>query len=386
MHPTSSVRRASRLAAVATVVALAATACASDSSSSDTTVPNTTETTTVDTTTPHTTTPPTTAEPTTVPETTAPATTAPETTTPPATVPATVAGTVPTPSDEELSLFCFDSEQVYIANVVLSGLSEATPAQAEAATASAAFWVRQAVDAAPDGYADQPLAAQGALDELVVIFDANGYDVDAILAGPDGERTTALVTEFNQVMASLADFLSEVCNSQFVVLNSQAEKLAPVIEEAITWPLIVVTNVAGDIRLLVPPEWSDWLGSTGVEEVTFLQASPDNAQFDTDWGVAGVVATVAYVELGLADPETRLVLTSASEDCEAVVSEPYSDPVYAGTLHLFQNCADTTTAAAVLLATDDESQSVEIVLEFQFPDGADRELLDQMLATFAAGA
>jgi hypothetical protein len=269
--------------------------------------------------------------------------------------------------------------------VVLSDLSEATPAQAEAATASLAFWVGQAVDAAPDGYADEPLAAQAALDELVDIFSANGYDADAILGGPDGERTTALVAEFNQVMARLIDFLGEVCNSQFAVLNSQAEKLAPVIEDAITWPLTVVTNVAGDIRLLVPSAWSDWLGSTSIEEITFLQASPDNAQFDDDWGVAGVVATVAYVELGLADPESRLVATAASEDCDPVVSEPYSDPVYSGTLHLFENCADTTTAAAVLVATDDESESVEIVLEFQFPDGADRELLDQMLATFAAG-
>lgn len=108
--------------------------------------------------------------------------------------------------------------------------------------------------------------------------------------------------------------------------------------------------------------------------------------FETDWGIPGMVATVAYVEIGLADPETRLGVTLAAQDCQPVSTEPYSDPVYSGSLHVFEACAGTTTAAAVLLVTDDASESVEIVLEFQFPDGIDRELLDQMLATFAAGA
>jgi hypothetical protein len=176
-----------------------------------------------------------------------------------------------------------------------------------------------------------------------------------------------------------------VCGSHLSVLDSQAIKLSAVIAEAAEWSLLAVTNVAGDIRLLVPPEWTDWIGSVDVGEVTFLQASPDNAAFDANWDVPGAITTVFYVEAGVADPTTRLAVLPAASECTEVAVEPYEDPVYTGELHLYEACAGSSATAVVLLATD-ETMSVEIIMELQFPDSINRIQLDQILATFAAGA
>ena len=67
-----------------------------------------------------------------------------------------------------------------------------------------------------------------------------------------------------------------------------------------------------------------------------------------------------------------------------IAVEEYSDAVYAGELHLYADCAGVGTAAAVLAVANDDG-SVEAMLEFQFPGGPDRELLDQMLAGFVVG-
>jgi hypothetical protein len=95
--------------------------------------------------------------------------------------------------------------------------------------------------------------------------------------------------------------------------------------------------------------------------------------------------SVARVDAGSADTAGLVDEALAAADCTLDSSEPYEDPVYAGELHLFSGCAGIETTAVVVAVTDID-RTVEALLEFQFPDGTDRELLDRMLASFVAGA
>ena len=151
------------------------------------------------------------------------------------------------------------------------------------------------------------------------------------------------------------------------------------------WPLRPIANQAGDIRLFVPLEWAEWIGTVEPGPFTALQASTSIDQFETTWNVSGVLATVGYVGPDAADLPAVLELATAVGDCVAETSEPYADAVYTGELHLFSQCGGVDTDAAVLVATD-AANSVEIALEFQFAGGYDRVVLNQMLAGFAAGA
>ena len=333
---------------------------------------------------PGTTTAPTTAAESTVPETTS----APET---------TAATSVPTPSSEvgtglpgevdmELAQFCFDSEQVYVFNEVVNVLTEPTPEQAEAALSILAFTIDAAIESAPAGMDAEPRRMADIIGQINAGFAAYDYDVDAFAASPEAEGLNVLFDEYGSVVSELTGFVDARCTATSPVLDSHAAKLAPQIDRLRDLPLQPIANQAGDIRLFVPLEWSEWIGTTEVESVTFLEASDDIERFESTWNAPGVVATVSYVGAGNAVPDELFDSSSAGPDCTLDATEPYADVVYTGALSLLSDCAGVGTDAAVLTATDIATESVEITLEFQFPDGTDRELLDQMLATFAAGA
>ena len=384
------VRRAALLGAAA----LAFSACdGSDGDTSDTTEAAP-ETTTAATTTPATTAPTTTETPeataTTTPATREPGTTDPGPTTPPTTVPApaTTEGVPGDPIDDgpELAQFCFDSEQVYVFNQVVNVLTEPTPEQAEAALSILAFTIDAAIESAPEGMAAEPQQLADIIARIDAGFASFDYDVDAFAGSPEAAAINEVFAEYEDVVGRLTAFIDAECTTAADVLDSQAVKLAPMVDELRDLPLQPIANQAGDIRLFVPVDWPEWIGSTEVEDVTFLEASSDIEEFENTWNVPGVLATAAYVGDGRASPGELLDSSSAGPDCTLDSTEPYADDVYIGELHLLSDCAGVGTDAAVLAATDIATTSVEITLEFQFPGGSDRELLDQMLATFAAGA
>ena len=392
--------RMHRITVLATAAVVFAACGGSDDDPSDASDSTSGEATTSPTTAaPATTAPATTAPPTTAPATTAPATTAPPTTAP-ATVPETTAPATSEPSavttepdtsipgdvDLALAQFCFDSEQVYVFNQVTSVLTDPTPEQAEASLSILDFTIDAAVESAPVGMGTQPQRAAELLDEMLVVFEQFDYDVAAMAVAPELDDLNEVFVEFDGVMSELAGFVDDECTPASAVLDSQAIKLAPVVEQLLDWPLQPIANQAGDIRMFVPTEWSEWIGSTDVESVTVLEASSDIEQFENTWNVAGVLATVAYVGDDNAVPTELLDSSSAGPDCTLDSTEPYTDDVYVGELHLLSDCAGVGTDAAVLAVTDQAASSVEVTLEFQFPGGYERELLDQMLAGFAAGA
>jgi hypothetical protein len=399
MHRLPS-RSATRFAAVAVVAAIALSACGGgddDDDSADTT-PATTEAnaatapdatdpteaagdTTVPTTFPA-------ANETTVPDTTEPATTTTSTSSTPTTPPDTTARTTaPTtaPVDLEQAQFCFDSEQVYVFDRVTSELQAPAPDQAEAALAVLIFTVDAAAASAPPEMEAQPARAAELLAEIEAVFDRYGYDTEAMGAAPEIDELNSAFDEYSAIMTELTEFLSDVCGSQLDVLDSQAAKLSPVIVELRDWPLQPIADQAGDIRLFVPLDWTEWIGSTEIGVTTVLEASPSIEDFESTWNAPGVLVSVTRVDAGTADATGLVDEALATADCTLDSTEPYEDAVYVGELHLFSGCAGIETTAVVLAVTDID-RTVEALLEFQFPDGTDRELLDRMLASFVAGA
>jgi hypothetical protein len=387
------------MATAAVVAALTLSACGGgDDDSADTTAPTTAPaavTTTSETVesageAAETTTPTTSA--TTIPATSDPATTttAPsssaETTTPDTTAPPTV--TEPTsggPVDLEQAQFCFDSEQVYLFDRVTSELQDPTPDQAEAALTVLIFTVDAAVASAPAGMEAQPARAAELLAEIETAFSQYEYDVDALGEAPEIDELNQTFEDYTTVVDDLTEFLAETCESQLDVLDSQAAKLSPVIVELRDWPLQPIANQAGDIRLFVPLDWTEWIGSTEIGAATVLEASPSIEDFESTWNAPGVLVSVTRVEPGSADATGLVDEALATTDCTLDSTEAYLDLAYVGELHLFSGCGGIGTTAVVLTVTDEE-QAVEAMLEFQFPDGTDRELLDRMLASFVAGA
>jgi hypothetical protein len=392
--PSRSIRR---LTAAAVVAAITLGACGGgDDDSAETTettgptTPPSSATTEPGTTAPSTTTTPTpTTSATTVPDTTEPATTstapssAAETTAPDAGAVTTTPATDPV--DLALAQFCFDSEQVYVFDRVTSALQEPTPEQAEAALAVLIFTVDAAVASAPAGMEAQPARAAELLAEIETVFSRYEYDIEALGEAPEIDDLNATFEEYTTVLDDLTGFLAETCASQLDVLDSQAAKLSPVIVELRDWPLQPIANQAGDIRLFVPLDWTEWIGSTDLGAATVLEASPSIEEFESTWNAPGVLISVTRVDPGTADATGLVDEALATSDCTLDSTEPYLDPAYVGELHLFSGCGGIETTAVVLTVTDEE-QSVEAMLEFQFPDGTDRELLDRMLSSFVAGA
>ena len=215
---------------------------------------------------------------------------------------------------------------------------------------------------------------------------AAGYDVTELDADEGVDALEPLFDEYDMIVEDqLVPFLGEVCGTELSALDDQGDKIAPVIADASSWPLVAVANQAGDIRLLVPTDWTDVTGSAEIDEVTFLQATPNTSEFEGTWNVPGVIVTVFYIEAGVAEPSLRAQNSVAGADCVLSASEPYADAVYAGELFVYESCSNVDTGAAVLAVTNDDA-SIEVLAEFQFPGGVDRELLDRILATFVAGA
>jgi hypothetical protein len=402
--PFSSAHRSAAVAAVAAVAALALSACGGGDDSADTTSvtttgPNAATDTTDPTEAAGDTTAPTTSPATietTVPATTEPAstttapmssaaTTTPDTSDPATSDPASTAPPTAAPVDLEQAQFCFDSEQVYVFDRVTSELRAPTPEQTEAALAVLIFTVDAAAASAPPGMEAQPARAAELLAEIEAVFDQYEYDTEAMGAAPEIDQLNDAFEEYSTILADLTAFLSDVCASQLDVLDSQAAKLSPVIVELREWPLQPIADQAGDIRIFVPLDWTEWIGSTELGTATVLEASPSIEDFESTWNAPGVLVSVTRVDAGTADASGLVDEALATADCTLDSTEPYEDAVYVGELHLFSGCAGIETTAVVLAVTDVD-RTVEAMLEFQFPDGTDRELLDRMLASFVAGA
>ena len=342
-------------------------------------------TTTIEPTAATTTAPPTTVASTTEPApTTTPPTTEPAPTTAPPTVPPT---TTAPPPDVDLTQFCFESEQAYLAAAITNVLTEPTPAQAEAALQFLVFTAEQSLASAPDGFGDEPARFAELVGQIDDAFAEYDYDTEAFEAAGGLDVIRPIVDEYEVILFDqLVPFLSDVCGTPLDLIDDQADKVGPMIDEASTWPLGAVTNQAGDIRLLTPVDWSETVGSLELDEVTFLQATTDTETFETSWDVPGVLVNVYYVEAGVAEPALRLDNIVAVADCGAPIETvPYDDGIYTGELRLFADCAGVGTAAAALAVTNADGD-IEATLEFQFPGGPDQELLEQMLAGFVVGA
>lgn len=372
-------------AVVAVALTLSACGGGDDDASSTTSAPEIT----VAPTSAVTTTPPTTLTPTTVAPTTVPPTTAAPTTAAPTTVPLTTSVVTAPPTttpgpDADLAQFCFDSEQALVADRIIEGIEEPTPEQVEAALGFLAFSVGAAAETAPPELAEQPQRAAVLVDELLVAFAEYDFDPDAFPEEAIDELEPT-IDEYTTIITELEQFLTDACDSPIDTLDDQAAKLRPIISDLVTWDLVPIANQAGDVRMLVPEAWNQWFGSDQLtREVSFLQAAPDLQSFDESWNVPGVILTVLYTEPGQATVADIVPETAAAGDCTQTSSEIYEDVLYTGELYRYTDCAGVGTEAIVVAASDGDL-STEIIVEIQFPDGVDNAVVDQLLASFAAG-
>jgi len=310
-----------------------------------------------------------------VPTTTAPATTAPV---------ATTADAV-APDDTQLVQFCFDSEQVYVADSVLEALVDPTPAQVAASLDFLVASAGTATASAPEGMGEQAARFTELATEVRDAFAEYDFDI-AQMPDPTIGALDPVVAEIDSIRTDdLIPFLDEACNSPLETLDIQATKVAPVIDTMYASGLYSVANLAGDIRMLVPGDWRDVTGSEEVGEYTFLQAAPDGAAFETSWDAAGALGIAYYIEEGVADPELRIGSTTVAGDCREAVRNDYQDAYYDGKIALYTECGGGTAEAAVL-AVANQTGSVEFTMEVVFPDGVDTDVLTSLLTGFAVAS
>lgn len=262
------------------------------------------------------------------------------------------------------------------------------PADERAHIVAALDYLTRTIDAsvaaAPEGAEADPQEAAALVRQLVAIFAEHDYDVTAIRESGAEDELVEIILPYEEVMSRLTEFLTVGCGADIEVLTDAGAKLAPIIAEANSWPMVPLTDGSTGIHMWVPDDWSETEGLDDAGgEFAAVRSAPDLVAYSDTWTTPGVAVVAFYVEAGTADAASRLAISLAPQ-CTEVSVEPYDDGLYVGLLGRYEMCDGTDTAVEVLTATD-SSEAIEIVAEFQLPAGTDRIIVDRMLATLAVG-
>lgn len=156
-------------------------------------------------------------------------------------------------------------------------------------------------------------------------------------------------------------------------------------EAPTSYSYVSVTDDQGLITVEVPTAWAEVDGRPNPDFGPSIWASPNIAEWSGgNWGVPGIIVESSS-ELTSADIPGLLAARDLSGVCTLVGEQAYEDPLYAGTLRIYDQCGGTGAFYVVLAASPlDPAQDYLVKVEVQAVTQADLEAADQALATFIA--
>jgi hypothetical protein len=156
---------------------------------------------------------------------------------------------------------------------------------------------------------------------------------------------------------------------------------------------IVLQTIRDDQGLMavaVPTGWSEvaqgeWL-IAGAPAGRTLSASPNQADFATNWGTPGVALFYSTSLPAAMDPEDVLALFDYSSTCADGGRGALPPAQRNVTYQIWQNCAGTGTAAAVLVIAPAAARDFYAVVEVYMTSGDDLRALGPILRSIQFGA
>lgn len=318
----------------------------------------------------------------------------------PAPTPEPTATTAPDPVD--VTEFCFAATKVGEAGEILELVDVESPAQFEFGLTRMQDALVAASDLAPTPAIQAVVDDADALvDQLIRLLEVVDYDLanaeqetlDAFVElGESGEATldqletdlSALVEDdcgipLSQITANAEDafnlFFPDGEDPPPTPIPPPPETTPPVVDGALT-----LADDTGIIQVTVPEAWSDTVTEFPVDGVTRFIAAEIVQGYEESWEIPGV--SIAYVSgLGpLTDTEV-LEQAQAFEQCLLLDTNPYSDPLYTGTIQTYEQCGQSGTNAAVLVARSAQFGDDFVLVEVQYPPN-DTVSLDLVLSSF----
>ena len=332
------------------------------------------------------------ADPTSTPEPEAP-TEAPEAT------PEPTATAEPEPVD--VTEFCFAATKVGEAGEILELVEVEDPAQFEFGLTRMQDALAAAAPLAPSPEIQMVVDdADELVDQLVRLLEVVDYDLDRaeqetldtfVELGESGEAT------LDRLETDLSALIEGDCGIPLSQITANAEDAfnlffpggetpppTPIPPPPETPPAVdgalMLTDETGIIQVTVPEAWSDTTTEFPVDGVTRFIAAEIVQGYEESWEIPGV--SIAYVSgLGpLTDTEV-LEQAQAFEQCVLLDTGPYSDPLYTGTIQTFEQCGQSGTNAAVLVARSAQFGDDFVLVEVQYPPG-DTVGLELVLGSF----
>ncbi len=145
---------------------------------------------------------------------------------------------------------------------------------------------------------------------------------------------------------------------------------------------VTVSDDSGSINASVPVEWSEIDGAPNAEFGPSLYAAPNLDSFLNTFDTPGVIIE-ATGSRGAADIDSTLDELSFSDQCTYVGRNPYSDPLYTGSLDEYSNCGGTSTSLFVVAVTPEDGTFLARLL-IQAVEPRDLDAADQIFASFTA--
>jgi serine protease Do len=145
---------------------------------------------------------------------------------------------------------------------------------------------------------------------------------------------------------------------------------------------VSVSNDSGAIAVEVPAEWSDVDGTENPDFGPSLYAAPDLTAFLESWGTPGVIIEATSSRTS-ADIDATLDELDLSSDCTYLGREPYSDPLYSGSLDTWTDCGGVGVVVFVVAVTPADGSYLARLL-IQAVLARDLDAADQIFNTFIA--
>ena len=318
---------------------------------------------------------------------------------------ATVAEADPTPTVEDVDVtqFCFAATKVGEAGELLDLIDIENPAQFEFGLTRMQDALVAAVDLAPTTSLRAVIEDSDAIvDQLIRLMEVVDYD----LANAEEETLAAFVElgeegepTLDQLEADLSALIEDDCGIPVEQLTANAEDAfnlffpdgddpppaTPIPPPEPSPPVVVdgtlmLADDTGIIQVSVPETWSDTATRFPADGITRFIAAEIVQGYEESWEIPGV--SVAFVTgLGILSDEEVLENAQAFDQCVLIDTNPYSDPLYSGTIQTFEQCGQSGTNAAVVVARNTNLGDGFILVEVQYAPGDDLSL-DIVLNSF----
>ncbi len=218
------------------------------------------------------------------------------------------------------------------------------------------------------------LAILGVGGFLLLSGDDDDEDRVAVDRRDDDEETTTTTEDEETTTTSAPD---DGTTTSSAPPDTTATTVAPPAGEL---TFVEVTDDTGQLVVEVPDTWTVVDGTPLSETSPNVQASTDLAAF-RQLDASGVSFTL--LEQQNADPDTTLdFLTSSHVDnCDVQERQDYDDGVFTGRLQELSDCNGEGVSLVVIVATNEEGQSVEVSTIIVPPDPLD-EIEQRIIETF----